>query len=151
MDVVPERRQVIDPLAIEHEGKPTHVLVRFTDREHVREIPEDAEDLAAVRRMESDPNRDRVPLAIGKRLLDDENLLKVWRGHRGLTRSKPWPTSRVCRSPPSHDWEAARARTRGADAKPAHALGSRSIPSAGRDPCRHRPGPRATDAGKQDR
>jgi len=74
--VVPERRQVIDPLAIEHEGKPTHVLVRFTDREHVREIPEDAEDLAAVRRMESDPNRDRVPLAIVKR---------VWRGHRGLT------------------------------------------------------------------
>ena len=76
---------MIEPLAIEHQGKPTHVLSRFTDRERVREVLDHAEDLGAVRRMESDPNRDRVPLAIVKRLLDDENLLKVWRGHRGLT------------------------------------------------------------------
>jgi DNA-binding XRE family transcriptional regulator len=76
---------MIEPLVIEHEGKPTHVLLRFADWERIREILEEAEDLEAVRRVEADPNRDRIPLAVVKRLLDDENPVKVWREHRGLT------------------------------------------------------------------
>ena len=76
---------MIEPLVIEHEGKPTHVLLRFADWERVREIIEDAEDLESVRRVEADPNQDRIPLAVVKRLLDDENPVKVWREHRGLT------------------------------------------------------------------
>jgi DNA-binding XRE family transcriptional regulator len=43
------------------------------------------EYLDAVRRVEADPNQDRIPLEIVKRLLDDENPVKVWREHRGLT------------------------------------------------------------------
>jgi transcriptional regulator with XRE-family HTH domain len=37
------------------------------------------EDLAAVRRVESDPNQDRIPLEVVKRLIEDENPVKVWR------------------------------------------------------------------------
>jgi DNA-binding XRE family transcriptional regulator len=76
---------MMEPLVIEHEGKPTHVLLRFGDWERIREILEDAEDLEAVRRVESDPNQDRIPLEVVKRLIDDENPLRVWREHRGLT------------------------------------------------------------------
>jgi hypothetical protein len=35
--------------------------------------------------VEADPNRDRIPVAVVKRLLDDESPVKVWREHRGLT------------------------------------------------------------------
>jgi DNA-binding XRE family transcriptional regulator len=76
---------MIEPLVIEHEGKPTHVLLRFADWKRVREIIEEAEDLEAVRRVEADPNRDRIPVAIVKRLLDGESPVRVWREHRGLT------------------------------------------------------------------
>jgi ribosome-binding protein aMBF1 (putative translation factor) len=76
---------MIEPLVIEHEGRPTHVLLRFADWERVREVLEDAEDLEAVRRVESDPNQDRIPLEVVKRLIDDENPVKVWREHQGLT------------------------------------------------------------------
>ena len=76
---------MIEPLVIEHDGKPTHVLLRFADWKRIRGILEDAEDLEAVRRVESDSNQDRIPLEVVKRLLDDENLVKVWREHRGLT------------------------------------------------------------------
>ena len=70
---------MIEPLVIEHDGKPTHVLLRFADWKRIRGILEDAEDLEAVRRVESDPNQDRIPLEVVKRLLDDENPFKVWR------------------------------------------------------------------------
>ena len=76
---------MIEPLVIEHEGKPTHVLLRFADWERIRDILEAAEDLEAVRRVEADPNQDRIPLEVVKRLLDDENPVKAWREHRGLT------------------------------------------------------------------
>lgn len=76
---------MIEPLVIEHEGKPTHVLLRFADWQRIREILEDAEDLEAVHRVEANPNQDRIPLGVVKRLLDDENPVKVWREHRGLT------------------------------------------------------------------
>jgi DNA-binding XRE family transcriptional regulator len=76
---------MIEPLVIEHEGKPTHVLLRFADWERIRGIIEDAEDLEAVRRVETDPNQDRIPLEVVKRLIEDENPLKVWREHHGLT------------------------------------------------------------------
>ena len=76
---------MIEPLVIEHEGKPTHVLLSFAEWQRIREILEDAEDLAAVHRVEADPNQDRIPLGVVKRLLDDENPVKVWREHRGLT------------------------------------------------------------------
>ena len=76
---------MIEPLVIEHEGKPTHVLLRFADWKRIRAILEDAEDLAAVRRVESDPNQDRIPLQVVKRILDDENPVRIWREHRGLT------------------------------------------------------------------
>jgi ribosome-binding protein aMBF1 (putative translation factor) len=76
---------MIEPLVIEHEGKPTHVLLRFADWERIRDILAAAEDLEAVRRVEADPNQDRIPLEVVKRLLDDENPVKAWREHRGLT------------------------------------------------------------------
>jgi ribosome-binding protein aMBF1 (putative translation factor) len=74
-----------EPLVIEHEGKPTHVLLSFAEWKRIRALLEDAEDLEAVRRVEADPNQDRIPLEVVKRLLDDESPVKVWREHRGLT------------------------------------------------------------------
>jgi ribosome-binding protein aMBF1 (putative translation factor) len=74
-----------EPLVIEHEGKPTHVLLSFAEWERIRAILEDAEDVEVVRRVEADPNQDRIPLEVVKRLLDDESPIKVWREHRGLT------------------------------------------------------------------
>jgi predicted transcriptional regulator len=74
-----------EPLVIEHEGKPTHVLLSFAEWERIRAILEDAEDVEVVRRVEADPNQDRIPLEVVKRLLDDESPVKVWREHRGLT------------------------------------------------------------------
>ena len=74
-----------EPLVLEQEGKPTRVLLRFAEWERIRGIIEDAEYREAVRRAESDPNQDRIPLAVVRRLIDDENPLKVWREHRGLT------------------------------------------------------------------
>jgi DNA-binding XRE family transcriptional regulator len=79
------RRPMIEPLVIEHEGRPMHVLLPFADWERIRRILEDAEDLEAVRRVESDPNQDHIPLEVVRRLVDDENPLKVWREYRGLT------------------------------------------------------------------
>jgi ribosome-binding protein aMBF1 (putative translation factor) len=61
-----------------HTAKRSSVITR-NQRRHQRE------DLEAVARVESDSNQDRIPLAVVKRLLDDENPLKVWREHRGLT------------------------------------------------------------------
>jgi DNA-binding XRE family transcriptional regulator len=43
------------------------------------------EDLDAVHCVKSDSNQDRIPLEVVKRLIADENPLKVWREHRGLT------------------------------------------------------------------
>jgi ribosome-binding protein aMBF1 (putative translation factor) len=74
-----------EPLVIEHEGKPTHVLLSFAEWKRIRALLEDAEDLEAARRVEADPNQDRIPLEVVKRLLDDESPVKVWREHRGLT------------------------------------------------------------------
>src|ERR687891_997338 len=59
----------------------------LTDWERVRKMTaEEIKELEAVRRVESDPNQNRIPLEVVKRLLDDENPVKVWREHRGLTR-----------------------------------------------------------------
>jgi predicted transcriptional regulator len=61
------------------------VLLSFAEWERIRAILEDAEDVEVVRRVEADPNQDRIPLEVVKRLLDDESPIKVWREHRGLT------------------------------------------------------------------
>jgi DNA-binding XRE family transcriptional regulator len=76
---------MIEPLVIEHEGKPTYVLLSFAEWQRIREVLEDVEDLEAIHHVEADPNQDRIPLGVVKRLLDDENPVKVWREHRGLT------------------------------------------------------------------
>ena len=79
---------MIEPLVIEHEGKPTHVVLSYAEWQRIREIVEDAEDAAAVAAVLSDPNQDRIPATVVARLLDDENPLKVWREHRGLTQAQ---------------------------------------------------------------
>jgi transcriptional regulator with XRE-family HTH domain len=35
--------------------------------------------------VEAGPNQDRIPLEVVRRLVDDENSLRVWRERRGLT------------------------------------------------------------------
>jgi DNA-binding XRE family transcriptional regulator len=79
---------MIEPLVIEHEGKPTHVVLSYAEWERIREIVEDAEDAAAVAAVLSDPNQDRVPSDVVARLLDDENPVKVWREQRGVTQAQ---------------------------------------------------------------
>jgi DNA-binding XRE family transcriptional regulator len=79
---------MIDPLVIEHEGKPTHVVLSYAEWERIREIVEDAEDAAAVAAVLSDPNQDRIPSDVVARLLDGENPVKVWREQRDLTQAQ---------------------------------------------------------------
>ena len=79
---------MIEPLVIEHEGKPTHVVLSYAEWERIREIVEDAEDAVAVAAVLSDPNQDRVPSDVVARILDGENPVKVWREQRGVTQAQ---------------------------------------------------------------
>ena len=64
------------------------MALSYAEWQRIREIVEGADDAAAVAAVLSDPNRDRVPATVVARLLDDENPLKVWREHRGLTQAQ---------------------------------------------------------------
>jgi len=79
---------MIEPLVIEHDGKPTHVVLTYAEWERIRGIVEDAEDAAAVAAVLSDPNQDRVPSDVVARILDGENPVKVWREQRDLTQAQ---------------------------------------------------------------
>jgi DNA-binding XRE family transcriptional regulator len=77
-----------EPIVIEHEGKPTHVVLTYAEWERIREIVEDAEDAAAVAAVLSDPNQDRIPADVVARILDGESPVKIWREQRDLTQAQ---------------------------------------------------------------
>jgi DNA-binding XRE family transcriptional regulator len=77
-----------EPIVIEHEGKPTHVVLTYAEWERIREIVEDAEDAAAVAAVLSDPNQDRIPADVVARILEGESPVKIWREQRDLTQAQ---------------------------------------------------------------
>jgi DNA-binding XRE family transcriptional regulator len=79
---------MIEPLVIEHDGKPTHVVLTYAEWERIRGIVEDAEDAAAVAAVLSDPNQDRIPAEVVARILDGDNPVKIWREQRDLTQAQ---------------------------------------------------------------
>jgi DNA-binding transcriptional regulator YiaG len=70
-----------EPVVIEHEGKPTHVVVPYADWERIM----DDLDAAHARRVISDPTTEWVPADVAWRIADGEVPIKVWREHRKLT------------------------------------------------------------------
>ncbi len=48
----------------------------------------DLEDANATQAITNDPHRRTIPGSVVSRLLDDEQPLKIWREHRGLTRAQ---------------------------------------------------------------
>ena len=48
----------------------------------------DLQDFHDIETIANDPNRRTIPGSVVRRLLDDEQPLKVWREQRGLTRAQ---------------------------------------------------------------
>jgi DNA-binding XRE family transcriptional regulator len=75
---------------IEHEGKPTHVVVPFELWQRAKaalEDFEDAVDAAIAKRILENENTEWIPGEVIDRLLADDNPIRVWREHRGLTQA----------------------------------------------------------------
>jgi DNA-binding XRE family transcriptional regulator len=79
-----------EPIIIEHEGKPTHVVVPFAAWQRIKaalEDYEDAIDAAVAKRILEDPKTEWVPGEVVDRLVDGQNPIRVWREHRGLSQA----------------------------------------------------------------
>jgi DNA-binding XRE family transcriptional regulator len=79
-----------EPIIIEHEGRPTHVVMAFAEWQRMRaalEDFEDAVDAAVAKRILEDPTTEWVPGEILERLVEGHNPLRVWREHRGLSQA----------------------------------------------------------------
>lgn len=57
-----------DPIVIEHEGRPTHVVLAWEDWQRLREAAENMDNLAAIAAVRADANQDRIPLEVARRL-----------------------------------------------------------------------------------
>lgn len=73
-----------EPLIIEHEGRPTHVVLPYAEWQRLRRRLAEVEDAEAVGRAEGEED---VPLEVAERLWAGEHPLRVWREHRGLTQA----------------------------------------------------------------
>lgn len=73
---------------LETNGKPAFAVMPYDEYQALRELAEDADDLAALVRFAkrySKGDVETVPSEILDRLLAGESPLRVWREHRGLT------------------------------------------------------------------
>jgi ribosome-binding protein aMBF1 (putative translation factor) len=73
-----------EPLIIEHEGRPTHVVLPYAEWRRIRRLMAELDDLRDVERARAE---DEIPLEIAERLWAGENSLRVWRQHRGLSQA----------------------------------------------------------------
>jgi len=75
-------------------GKTDTVTLSRSEYEALLDRSEDAEDRAAIDRLEARiakegfeaATRDYLPMELAKRLFDGEHPIRVWRAHRGWTR-----------------------------------------------------------------
>jgi plasmid maintenance system antidote protein VapI len=77
-----------EPVVIEHEGKPTHVVVPWAEWQRIRRAlaaAEDAADAAEAAAVLADPATEYVPGEVVHRIARGEPPLRVWREHRGLS------------------------------------------------------------------
>jgi DNA-binding Xre family transcriptional regulator len=77
-----------EPQFIEQNGEPAFVVLPIAEWRLIIEQLEDIEDALDIEASANDPHRRTIPAAVVDRLLDDEQPLKVWREHRGLSRSE---------------------------------------------------------------
>jgi hypothetical protein len=79
---------MVEPQFIEQNGEPAFVVLPIAEWRLIIEQLEDIEDALDIEASANDPHRRTIPAAVVDRLLDDEPPLKVWREHRGLSRSE---------------------------------------------------------------
>ena len=86
---------------IEHNGQPEYAVVPFDEYRALLEKAEALDDIAAfdaVKATLETGEDELVPAEIFDALMDGENPLKVWRGHRGLTQQQIADTAGVKQS-----------------------------------------------------
>jgi hypothetical protein len=76
---------MIEPVVIREGERPTHVVIPWGEWQRIRELIEDAADVAHAERILADPSMDWIPSELVDRMLEGEHPVKVWREHRGLT------------------------------------------------------------------
>ncbi len=76
-----------EPLVIRHEGKPTHVVLEWSEWQRLQRLATEAEDIAEARRILGDPATVIVPGEVAERILLGEHPVRVWREHRGLSQA----------------------------------------------------------------
>ena len=79
-----------EPIIIEHEGQPTHVVLPFAEWRRMKaalEDFEDAVDAAVAKRILEDPKTEWVPGEVMERLVEGQNPIRVWREYRGLSQA----------------------------------------------------------------
>jgi DNA-binding XRE family transcriptional regulator len=79
-----------EPIIIEHDGQPTHVVLAYAEWRRMKATLEDfddAVDAAVARRILEDPKTEWVPGEVVERLVEGQNPIRVWREHRGLSQA----------------------------------------------------------------
>lgn len=72
------------PVIIEKDGKPEYAVLPWNDYVRLTAAAEDAADAAALEAFDTADDGERLPDAMVARLLDGDNPVRVWRGHRGM-------------------------------------------------------------------
>lgn len=80
--------QIIEPQIIEKDGEPTFAVLPIAEWQRLMQRLADLEDANEIEAIANDPHRRTIPGSVVRRLLDDEQPLKVWREQRGLTRAE---------------------------------------------------------------
>jgi DNA-binding XRE family transcriptional regulator len=77
-----------EPVEVIREGdRPAFAVLRWEDFERLRELEEDAADVALAERILSDPAQDWVPAELVDRVLDKGvHPVRAWREHQGMSR-----------------------------------------------------------------
>lgn len=70
---------------IEKDGKPAFAVVPIDLWERMREVAEEAEDIADLERFDREDDGFRIPLAVVEAELAGAHPVRAWREHRGLT------------------------------------------------------------------
>jgi DNA-binding XRE family transcriptional regulator len=70
---------------IERDGKPEYAVIEYSEYERLLAVAEDAADVAALEALDADESEEYLPDEMVARLVAEENPIRVWREHRGIT------------------------------------------------------------------
>lgn len=79
---------MIEPQILKKDGEPAFAVLPIAEWRRLMERLADLEDSRDLEMIAADPNSRMIPGEVMRRLLDDEHPLKVWREHRGLSRTE---------------------------------------------------------------